>query len=222
MSDPIEELNHLGDALEGAPMPLPASEIRARGDRIRRRRHAAIAGASAAVVAAVAVPVVAFTVGGSDDKPDLAPSPTVSDPVPAPALALSEQNLLTSEDAVYPNGGADWREHDTFDGDTRDGTASPCQRDSVRTLGADSVIQRQFDFVVTDTGDVEPTLYFNQVIAEFPSGGEAQAAYDEVQAWHTDCLPSPAESYDAGEFTPVPVGVEGSAEVQLLDVRTGG
>ena len=64
MSDPIEKLNRLGDALEGAPMPLPASEIRARGDRIRRRKHAVIAGASAAVVAAVAVPVVALTFSG--------------------------------------------------------------------------------------------------------------------------------------------------------------
>ena len=60
MSDPIDKLSRLGDALEGAPMPLPASEIRARGDRIRHRKHAVIAGASAAVVAAVAIPVVAF------------------------------------------------------------------------------------------------------------------------------------------------------------------
>ena len=47
MSDPIDKLTNLGDALEGAPMPLPASAIRARGDRIRRRKHALVAGASA-------------------------------------------------------------------------------------------------------------------------------------------------------------------------------
>ncbi|WP_322936958.1 hypothetical protein [Nocardioides bizhenqiangii] len=215
MSDPIEKLNSLGDALEGAPMPRPASEIRARGDRIRRRKHATIAGVSAVVVAAVAVPIVALTGGGSDDSPDIAPSPTISDPVPVPSLVLAEQNLLTSDDAIYPNGGADWQEIDTFEGDTQGGPASPCQRSSLAELGAEPIFQRQFDFVVTDTRDVEPSLYFNQVVAEFPSGADAQAAYDEVKAWHDDCLPSPAEFYNAGEFTPVAVGIDGSAEVQL-------
>ena len=214
MSDPIEELNRLGDAMEGAPMPLPASEVRARGDRIRRRRHAAIAGASAAVVAAVAVPVVAFTVNGSDDRPDIAPSPTISDPVPMPSEALGEQNLLTSKDAIYPNGGADWREAETFEGDGQ-GAASPCQQSSYAALGADSVFQRQFDFISTDTGDVEPSLNFNEVVAEFPSGAGARSAYDQVRAWLRDCLPSPAEYYNAGKFSAVTIGVDGSAELQL-------
>ena len=214
MSDPIEELNRLGDAMEGAPMPLPASEIRARGDRIRRRRHAAIAGASAAVVAAVAVPVVAFTVNGSDDRPDIAPSPTISDPAPLPSEELGEQNLLTSDDAIYPNGGADWRESETFEGEGQ-GAASPCQQSSYAALGADSVFQRQFDFISTDTGDVDPTLNFNEVVAEFPSGADARSAYDQVRAWLRDCLPSPAEYYDAGRFSPVTTGVDGSAEHQL-------
>jgi hypothetical protein len=214
MSDPIEELNRLGDAMEGAPMPLPASEIRARGDRIRRRRHAAIAGASAAVVAAVAVPVVAFSVNGTDDRPDIAPSPTISDPVPMPSEALGEQNLLTSKDAIYPNGGADWREAETFEGDGQ-GAASPCQQSSYAALGADSVFQRQFDFISTDTGDVEPSLNFNEVVAEFSSGADARSAYDEVRTWLRDCLPSPAEFYNAGRFSPVTIGVDGSAERQL-------
>jgi hypothetical protein len=216
MSDPIEKLNRLGDALEGAPMPRPASEIRARGDRIRRRKHAVIAGASAAVVAAVAVPVIAITAGGSDkgDQP-FTPDPTITDSVPMPPSAsLSERNLLTDDQAVYPNGGSDWQEYDTFAGDGQS-TASPCQKRSFEGLGAGSVFQRDFEFVVTDTGEVEPTLHFNEVVAEFPSAAEAQAAYDAVRGWYGDCLPPGADSFDPGDFAAVPIDVSGSAEVQL-------
>lgn len=214
MSDPIEKLNRLGDALEGAPMPLPASAIRARGDRIRRRKHALVAGASAAVVAAVAVPVVAFTLDGSDDKPDFSPSPspTVSDPVPA--APLSEENLLTSEEAVYPNGGADWQETDTFEGDGQ-ATATPCQQTSFAGLGAGSVFQRDFEFHSTITDEVDGTLHFNQVVAEFPNEADAQAAYDEIKGWYDDCRPPGADTYDAGEFSAVPISVDGTAERQL-------
>ncbi len=214
MSDPIEKLNHLGDALEGAPMPLPASEIRARGDRIRRRKHALVAGASAAVVAAVAVPVVALTVGGSDGKADFAPSPTISDSVPVPSTALSEQNLLTDEDAIYPNGGSDWRETSTSEGDGQ-AAFSPCAQQSMDGLGADGVFQRDFEFVSTDTGDVEPTLTLNEIVAEFPSNAEAASANAEIMGWYDDCMPSGADTYDAGKFSTVPIGVDGAAERQL-------
>jgi hypothetical protein len=213
MSDPIEKLNRLGDALEGAPMPLPASEIRARGDRIRRRKHAVIAGASAAVVAAVAVPVIAITVGGSDDEQPFTPQPTVIDPVPSAPLGV--ENLLTSDDAIFPNGGSDWRESETFPGDGQT-AATPCQKSKFDAFGPTSVFQRHFDFVVTDTGDIDSTLHFNEVIAEFPTAAEAQAAYSEISVWYlVDCQPPGADTYDAGNFTPVPISVDGEAQVQV-------
>jgi hypothetical protein len=214
MSDPIEKLTRLGEALEGAPMPLPASEIRARGDRIRRRNHAVIAGASAAVVAAVAVPVVAFTLASSDDKgPDITPQPpTVSDSV-APA-DLGETNLLTSDDAIYPNGGSDWRESSTIPGDGQS-PFSPCTQSKLAGLGATSVFQREFEFVVTATGEVEPTLRFNEIIGEFRNNADARAAYDEVKGWYDDCLPAGADTYGAGTFDPVPIGVDGTGETQV-------
>lgn len=218
MSDPIEKLTGLGDALEGAPMPLPASEIRARGDRIRRRRHAVLAGASAAVVAAVAVPVMAFTFDGDDAKEAPPVDNSVSDPVPAPTSAsLSQSNLLTDEQAIYPNGGADWRAAGTSEGDGQ-AAASPCQQSTMKGLGAGTVFQRDFEFVSTDTGEVAPTLHFNEVIAEFPSVREAEAAYTEIRGWYDDCRPTGSESYRAGEFSDVPigeVGLVGAAEVQV-------
>ncbi|KAA1427256.1 hypothetical protein [Nocardioides antri] len=218
MSDPIEKLTRLGDAMEGAPMPLPASEIRARGDRIRRRRHIVVAGASAAVVAAVAVPVVALTIGGgSDDKPELAPSPTISDPVAT--APLTTENLLTGEDAVYPTGGmVDWVESDTYPGDGQ-AAFSPCAQQSLDGLGAEAVLRRDFEFVVTETNEVDGTNYLNEVIAEFPSAADAEAAYAEIKEWHVECLPPGADRYDAGDFAAVPVGVEGTAEVQLSTYR---
>src|SRR5436190_6618993 len=142
MSDPIEKLNRLGDALEGAPMPLPASEIRARGDRIRRRKHAVIAGASAAVVAAVAIPLAALTFNGSDeDNSQFTPSPSVIDSVPT--AGLSAANLITTEDAGEPYGGGRWDEVDTFPGDGQD-AFHPCASSSLAGYGADVVVRREF------------------------------------------------------------------------------
>ena len=61
------------------------------------------------VVAAVAVPVI--VIGASDSSKEISPAdPSISDPVPAPTSStLSERNLLTDDQAIYPNGGADWR-----------------------------------------------------------------------------------------------------------------
>lgn len=214
MSDPIEKLTRLGEALEGAPMPLPASEVRARGDRIRRRKHAVIAGASAAVVVAVAVPVVAFTLNGSDDEPPVTPRPTVTDTNPVPSAALSDENLLTDGQAIYPNGGSDWRVRDTYPGDGQS-AFSPCAQQSMAGLGAEQVFKRDFDFVVLPSEEIEPTLHLNEIIAEFPTAADAEAAAGSIRGWLRDCLPPGAEEYGAGPFTTVPLPVDGTAEVQL-------
>ena len=210
MSDPIDKLTRLGDALEGAPMPLPASEIRARGDRIRHRRHAVVAGASAAVVAAVAIPVVAFTVNGSgNDAVDYTPSPTVTESVPG---SLSTANLLTGKDAIYPNGGGDWQEKDTLP----EGQALvSCQQSTFADLGADPVFVRNFEFV-HDVVGVDPSNLFSEVVAEFPNGAAAESAYETVQGWYADCQPEGTTGYTSGEVTEVPIGVDGIAERQLL------
>lgn len=211
MSDPIDKLTRLGDALEGAPMPLPASEIRARGDRIRRRKHALVAGASAAVVAAVAVPVVALTLNGSDDPGNLAPHPSVSDPV-APA-ALSAENLITADDAAWNEVGTEFEVSETYPGDGL-ATPSPCFQSSFAGLGAETVFQRDFRWTKQTSGtDTGPQL--NEVIGEFASPEDALTAYNEIQGWYDDCLPAGAESFDAGEFAPVDIPVDGEG-VQMV------
>ncbi|WP_183095871.1 hypothetical protein [Nocardioides stalactiti] len=210
MSDPIEKLTRLGDAMEGAPMPLAASEIRARGDRIRRRRHAVIAGVSAAVVTAVAVPVIALAVTG-DDKADpdrFAPSPTVTDSVPVPgALELNENNLLSEADAIWYEPGQDWTAGRTL---TDDGQAppNPCMQTSFAGLGATTVLQRDFTFTAqTDPSD--PWPYLTEIVGEFPSAAAAQSAYAEIQGWYDDCRPTGAEDFTSGPFLPVEIPVDG-------------
>ncbi|RHW28864.1 hypothetical protein D0Z08_03200 [Nocardioides immobilis] len=212
MSDPIDKLTRLGDALEGAPMPLPASEIRARGDRIRRRKHALVAGASAAVVAAVAVPVVALTVGnGSDDPDNLAPQPSITDPVPA--AALSVENLITADDAAWNEVGTEFEVSETYPGDGQ-APPSPCFQSSFAGLGAETVFQRDFRWKLQTSGtDIGPQL--NEIIGEFASPEDALTAYNEIQGWYDDCRPPGAERFEAGEFAPVPIPVDGQGAQML-------
>ena len=189
MSDPIDKLSRLGDALEGAPMPLPASEIRARGDRIRHRRHAVIAGASAAVVAAVAIPVVAFSLNNDEPKEIPPSNPSVTDSVPAPTLEFGESNLLTSKDAIYPNGGSDWVETETNPTGGIQPSFSPCEQTTLDSLGAEEVHRRYFDFVILDTQTIDPTLLLNEVVAQFPDADAAESAYGQFRVGTTIARP---------------------------------
>jgi hypothetical protein len=74
--DPFESFKTTMDASD--LHPLPASEVRRRGDRLRRRNTAlAAVGGTAAALVAVGVPV-ALVQGGGDD--DAAPPPIANDP----------------------------------------------------------------------------------------------------------------------------------------------
>ena len=74
--DPFESFKTTMDASD--LHPLPASEVRRRGDRLRRRNTAmAAVGGTAAALVAVGVPV-ALVQGGGDD--DAAPTPIANQP----------------------------------------------------------------------------------------------------------------------------------------------
>lgn len=76
MPDPIEELENF--SIPGPAMnPMPAAEVRRRGNRIRRRNNALAAVGGVAAVALIATPFALFAGGqSSPDSVDPAPQPT--------------------------------------------------------------------------------------------------------------------------------------------------
>lgn len=82
MPDPIDELENF--SVPGPPMtPLPAAEVRRRGNRIRRRNNALATVGALAVVAAIATPFAVAAGGGSGDQaPEPAPSISWVEDVP--------------------------------------------------------------------------------------------------------------------------------------------
>lgn len=72
MRDPIEELENF--SVPGPPMtPLPAAEVRRRGNRIRRRNTALAGAAAAAVVAVIVAPLAVLA--DRDDGRTIQPAP---------------------------------------------------------------------------------------------------------------------------------------------------
>ncbi|HEU4811412.1 MAG TPA: hypothetical protein VFT00_04670 [Nocardioides sp.] len=69
MSDPFDELRRLSE--QGLDVnPIPASEVRRRGDRLRRRNHALAAVAGVAAIALIAVPLSLVANGNDRSAPD--------------------------------------------------------------------------------------------------------------------------------------------------------
>jgi hypothetical protein len=77
MSDPIEDLENFDT--EGMNVnPLPASEVRRRGNRMRRRNNTLATIGGIAAVAVIAVPLAMSTTGGDRTGPGIVNSPTPS------------------------------------------------------------------------------------------------------------------------------------------------
>lgn len=73
MPDPIDELDNF--SIPGPPMnPLPASEVRRRGNRIRRRNNALATVGALAVVAAIATPFAVAAGGSGQSQQDVGPA----------------------------------------------------------------------------------------------------------------------------------------------------
>lgn len=188
--DPIDELARFGagfgSATPGGDMPASAADVRRRGDQIRRRRTALVAGGAALAVAAVAVPV--FAVIGNDnprsDKEDIA--------VEVPPL--SRANLLRDADTEYDREGYSlFSTTETFEGDGQ-AVYLPCQREATSTLGADTSFTRVFNLAPNpdkmSPGDVSDDVTNDdmvEMVAEFDSPDAARTAYDRFAEWIVDC-----------------------------------
>lgn len=192
MSDPLDRLSEFGSSFEGGTMPKSASEVRARGDQIRRRRHGLLAAGAAAAVIAVTVPVFALTngSGGVEDPPPAttSPSETVS------TGALSEDNLLTDADTVFDEFGS-WHTAETYPGDGQD-AFHPCAATSLGDQGAAGIINRTWSFESTTSDDPTylATHTLRQSVAEFADEEAANNAATGVFDSLAECAPA-AEVY---------------------------
>lgn len=82
MSDPFDELRRLSE--QGLDVnPIPASEVRRRGDRLRRRNHALAAVAGVAAIALIAVPLSLVANGSDRSTPEPANRPTWLQAIPS-------------------------------------------------------------------------------------------------------------------------------------------
>jgi hypothetical protein len=131
----------------------------------------------------------------------------------APEPTLSARNLLTGEDAVYPNGGAlDWVESSgsTTSRETTP-TANACWQGSMKARGATATMQRSFGLETTEGGDSDADAYLDETIAEFATKEEAQAAYEDVLTWFDGCRPEGSDSFKSNPFenVPMPAQAEG-------------
>ncbi len=68
MSDPIEHLRHFTPGVDVDP--LPASEVRRRGDRRRRRTHALVTAGGVTAVAALVIPLALVVQGTNRSAPE--------------------------------------------------------------------------------------------------------------------------------------------------------
>lgn len=214
MSDPIDRLTSFGSAFDGDALPVPAADVRRRGDAIRRRTHALIATGSAAAVAVVAIPVFAFTAGSGDpdEVPPATNTPTATDS--AEVAPLTRANLLTEDDAVYPYPGVAWGLDGTSAGDGQ-APPNPCQASSFADLGATSVLQRAFGLYATEGGDGSDTS-LNELVGEFPTEEAATDAAAEVRGWFDGCRPGGATDVSVDTFADFGVPVPGEAAINQV------
>ncbi|MEI7055492.1 hypothetical protein WBG06_06725 [Nocardioides sp. CCNWLW239] len=150
-------------------------------------------------------------------EPSSDPSATAPVSSNAPEPTLSASNLLTGEDAIYPNGGAmDWVESS---GSTRAGDAAPfgnvCWQGSMKARGATTSMQRDFVLETAEGGDSDADAYLNATIAEFPSNEEAQAAYEDAQTWFDSCNPKGSDSFKSNPFENVPMAAKAEGATGL-------
>lgn len=186
MSDPIDDqLSRFSDGFRGGDMPLSAAAVRRRGDQIRRRRNALVAGGAALAVAAVAVPVIALAGGGGDVESDR--DRVATEPGGEAAAPVGPADLLTDAETVYSPGDADWFTVRTNEaGDVV--ALHPCAQGSLADLGATSTVQREFELRNLAPGAPEVRgESLVETIGAFPSGAAAREAYDAVAEWLLAC-----------------------------------
>ncbi|WP_110206377.1 hypothetical protein [Nocardioides daejeonensis] len=174
MSDPIKDLEEFPTM---PTTPLPAHQVRRRGDQMRRRRTFMASVASVAAVAVIATGGYAVTqLGGDDDtSSQIANRPTANRELYG---SLTMANLMTDDDTLLPDGSS-WPEGLRAEGDGQ-AVANMCQQESYTGLGATTVFVGQWN---------SEALYLSQAVAQFKDADAAQQAATTIKGWLADCTP---------------------------------
>jgi hypothetical protein len=168
MPDPIEELSNFEP---GVPVsPMPAAEVRRRGDRLRRRNTALVVGGAVAAVALVAVPVAVFAGGDNGGGP-----------TPGPA-AITTDVLLTADELPVRDRLTAWEETDP------EGQVLACAPAPPAALDATTAVRRDFraDIAGAPAGETPASVVRTEVL-QFADESTARSEYDQAQGWILGC-----------------------------------
>jgi hypothetical protein len=187
--DPLRQLRSLVETAEHEARPLPVEEVRARGTRRRRWRHAAVAGGVLAVALAVGGGAVLSGSGRSAlDPPPIARQGPVT-AAPSRVRTVTSTNLITSSDLPAPEGGGTVGE---YRANARPlNRVSVCLPDGWGQLGATAAVSRSYKEVYPDRPALagpladEPSSY--AVALQFPDAAAAAAALHTYEGWVEDC-----------------------------------
>lgn len=173
----LHDLDHFDQGLPRMDL-LPASEIRRRGDRMRRRRTAAVtvAGVLAAAVA-IGAPVVALSGSGEDRGVQPAPQPT-------PAPTVPPQGWVTTIPDDFPLT-AGFADPDATPNDGLAGDANlsvACRSDGFAGFTDNAVVSYQ--------GESEDREV--RILAVYPDAAAAAADLAELRGALDGCVPIPA------------------------------
>ncbi|WP_134767822.1 hypothetical protein [Nocardioides sp. 1609] len=198
MSDPLAD--RLRDLATGTPAMNPASptDVRRRGDRLRRRRTALTTAGGALAVGLVATPVFVLTHGDAGGDPQPAPPPSTSsaaptdppspDPTtpdddpsssPLPATLLPAAGDLPTRDRLTP-----WEEVEPTDS-----RLVGCQPDG--EVEADQVVARSFTARIAaadglpEGEDVAAEVRVS--VLQYPTTADGETAEAAVTGWIRDC-----------------------------------
>ncbi len=170
MSDPMDELSNFEP---GVPMsPIPAAEVRRRGERLRRRNAALVVGGAVAAIVLIAVPLAVVASGGEDDR---------GTPQPA-APVITEGDALTVDELPVRDRLTPWQSMAPEGQVFSCAPKLPASLDEIRGYRVDF----RADIADTPANDIPSSVIRSQVL-QFDSASEAREAYDQAQGWNFGC-----------------------------------
>lgn len=193
MSDPFEELKNLGS--EGPVVhPLPAAEIRRRGERMRHRRNALSAAGAALAVAVIASGGLYVSQGTTGTAHP--PGPATQAPSPAGSWVTQIPEEMSITDGMSEPGGDNGSREVTTKAQT------PWMLDPCRDEGAaDDPVRTDF----LSVGQPLPAGLEGRQLGVYPDAGAAQAAMDGFRDEIGECQVYVAED-GISEARTLPIG----------------